>query len=81
MTQGEFEKRLKEYLESLRGVAAASLYVDLKKVVEEAKKEFPLDTAVWGVWANSEKDEPFRRDHAEMIKWFIKWFGREEPHG
>lgn len=53
------------------------------EVLDEAKKEFPLDLTIWLPWAETwlkslpknTNSNPFSTDHALMIKWFVKWFG------
>jgi hypothetical protein len=73
---GEFEKRINaemEFVDQWAWGINAIAEEDIKKIVDEAKKEFPK------LWTdNSDSKIREAKTFIELMKWFEKWFGDPE---
>ena len=79
MTEGEFHTRLIKAAESEK---IGRVWIsDVKQIVEEAKRDFPLDKEVIHALTNLHTVDRgklplvFTVDLLEFIEWFVRWFG------
>jgi hypothetical protein len=87
MSEGEFKKRISDLFKDLLDPTAQEIdEADLFGIIDEAKKEFfetmhftDLEHIKEFIRAHENEKEGFIEDVVTALKWFVKWFGEQNP--
>lgn len=92
MSEGELKKRLLPYFLKLEGEFGAGesgegFTEELNTILDEIRREFPIkgysmeleETELYTLTDHLEFDIPTQQDLINLIRWFMRWFGKIVP--